>query len=191
MLRVNYPLHITYNDTTYIPTSVLPKSITALLNGNGWKLLGKSFYVTTKPVQYHIAAPLQVSNINTNLLIAQMQEQIKDVVVRGVVHDTSSFTFDRRIQKKVVLKLDSTQISLENNFVVASLINLAPNVVIFDGAASAMKQLKDTIWVKIAAKRLRTNFDEEVRIDIPRSPLMKANTEKVFVSFEVAELLSN
>lgn len=189
-VQVKYPLRITYNDSAYTPLSTLPKEVTAQLTGNGWKLLRKSLSLGVSPVNYHLADPLRSNQLNANVLMMQMNEQIKDVRVNEVMPDTTLLAFDKLVSKNIVLKVNNAQIDPEKGFVVSSVVNLSPSNIIFTGAASAIKNLKDTIWVKIPRKKIKTNFDENLSIDYPHLVFVKANTDKVFVSFEVAELLS-
>ncbi|MEZ4904284.1 MAG: hypothetical protein R2822_22305 [Spirosomataceae bacterium] len=51
--------------------------------------------------------------------------------------------------------------------------------------------IADTILVSLSSQKIRGNFDEEVPIRYPQSPLLKVSAERVFVSFEVAEFLGN
>jgi len=190
VVQVKYPLNITYNDSIYIPTSHLPKNITAQISGNGWKLFRKSFSFAVTPVIIHLANPLQSNLLNTNYLTMQMNEQIKDVKINHILPDTNQISFERRLQKKCLLKVDSLKIDILPRFAISSLINITPNTVTFDGPVSLIKNIHDTIWVKIPAKGIRNNFDESLKIDYSHSSLIKASTEKAFVSFEVAELLS-
>ena len=190
VVQVKYPLQITYNDSVYIPIRPLPKNVMAQISGNGWTLLRKSLSLAVTPVVCHLPNPLNANLISTNYLAMQMNEQIKDVKINHILPDTNQIGFERRVQKKCLLKVDSMNVDIQPHFAISSLINLTPNTVIFDGPSSTVSKLRDTIWIKIPAKRIRNNFDESLNIDYPHSPLVKASTEKVFVSFEVAELLS-
>lgn len=190
-LRVHYPIHLTYNDSLYIPINPLPQSASAVISGSGWTLLRKSLSFTVTPVTYHLQNPLGVNSINTNTLTMIMNEQVKDVRVTNVVLDNNTLDFEERMVKTSVLKIDSLGINLSPKFVVSSIINLRPNTVTFDGPASLVNDLADTISVRVPAQKIRGNFDEEIPIRYPQSPLLKVSAERVFVSFEVAEFLGN
>jgi hypothetical protein len=45
------------------------------------------------------------------------------------------------------------------------------------------------ILVKVPTRRLQENYDDEVSLPLPKNALIKANKDRVTVSFEVAELL--
>lgn len=190
-LQVQYPIHLTYNDSLYIPITPLPKSVTATLTGNGWALLRKSLSFTVSPVQYPITNPLATRNLNPSVLTTLMHEQVKDVRLTNVMLDINSLDFEERMVKTTVLKADSAHLNLLPRFVVSSFINLRPSTVTFDGPTSLVSDIADTILVRVPAKKIRGNYDEELPIRYPQSPLLKASADRVFVSFEVAELLGN
>jgi hypothetical protein len=123
------------------------------------------------------------------MLSSVMSQQVRDVQIRNVAADTNMIDFDERQIKTCVLMADSTGIDLAPNFVISSLINLTPRTVTFDGPSLLVNDIADTIRVKVPAKKIRGNYDEELRIPYPQSMLVKPSVEKVFVSFEVAELL--
>ena len=188
-LKVNYPIKLTYNDSLYVPVAPLPKKVTAILNGTGWSLLRKSMAFTVTPVAYALTDPLRDRILNTASLAAIMTEQVKDVKISGIVADTVVLDFDRFMTKITVIRLDSAAINLEKRFVISSFINLNPRTVTFKGPALLVDNLPDTIVVKVPAKNIRGNYDEELPLKYPRLLVVKASAERVFVSFEVAELL--
>ena len=188
-LQVRYPINLTYNDSLYIPITPLPKSVSAMLTGSGWALLRKSLPFSVKPVDYPITNPLGITTLNTGTLASIMSEKVKDVQISHIVLDNTGVDFEERVVKTSVLKIDSLGIDLYPKFVVSSIINLRPNRVTFDGPASLVTDIPDTIMVRVPAKKIRGNYDEELPIRYPQSPLLKAGTERVFVSFEVAEFL--
>lgn len=190
-LRVHYPIHFTYNDSLYIPINPLPQTVNAVISGSGWTLLRKSLSFTVTPVTYHLQNPLGINAVSANTLSMIMNEQVKDVRVTNVVLDNNTLDFEERVVKTSVLKIDSLGINLSPKFVVSSIINLRPNTVTFDGPASLVNDLADTISVRVPAQKIRGNYDEEIPIRYPQSPLLKASAERVFVSFEVAEFFGN
>jgi hypothetical protein len=190
-LKVEYPIKITYDESLYIPTSPLPDKLNLTLSGRGWILLRKSFAFTVKPVVYHLANPLSSEQINQGVFTAQMSEQIVGVQVKNIENQFSLLRFDKRVIKTVRLRADSSDIAMDSHFVISSFINLNPNMVTFNGPAALIGQIKDSILIRIPAKQIRANYDEELPIGYPHSPLVKASSEKVFVSFEVAEIFKN
>ena len=187
--KINYPLSIKYNDSLYVATTPLPKQITVSLSSTGWNLLKDNLSLNVPPLVYEIANPLIVKRLDASFLMEILSAKLKNTKVNYVLTDTTTLNFERKLTKKILLKVDSIGIDLEKNFVVSSLINLSPSQIMIEGPESILKNYPDVLFVKIPAKNLATNFDDKVSIILPKQSSVKANIEKTLVSFEVAELL--
>lgn len=187
--KINYPLEIQYNDSLYVATSPLPKQIAVNLSSTGWDLLKGNFSFSISPLVYEISNPLSIKRLDNNYLMEALSSKLKNAKINYLVADTLSLSFERKLTKKISLKVDSLGINLQKNFVVASPINISPAQVIVEGPESVLNNYKDTFFIKVSAKNLATNFDEKVLINLPKNNYVKANAEKTLVSFEVAELL--
>jgi YbbR domain-containing protein len=69
------------------------------------------------------------------------------------------------------------------------LINVNPRTITLTGPESVLDEMGNTILVKVPTRRLQENYDDEVALPLPKNALIKANKDRVTVSFEVAELL--
>ena len=187
--KINYPLSIKYNDSLYVATTPLPKQITVSLSSTGWNLLKDNLSLNVPPLVYEIANPLIVKRLDASFLMEILSAKLKNSKVNYVLTDTTTLNFERKLTKKILLKVDSIGIDLEKNFVVSSLINVSPSQIMIEGPESILKNYPDVLFVKIPAKNLATNFDDKVSIILPKQSSVKANIEKTLVSFEVAELL--
>lgn len=190
-LNVNYPVKFQYNDSLFIPTTVLPRTVRVNVSGDGWGLLRLSWLpFRTNPVQYPVNNPMQAAIINTSAMTAALADQVKSLKVNYVVADTLEMGFDRRMTKSIRLIPDSTHINLLPRFVVSSFINMTPSTLVVEGPARLLRGFADTLVVRIPGRRIADNYDEELPLNAYKHPLVKRSHEKVFVSFEVAELLS-
>jgi hypothetical protein len=190
-VNVEYPIQFRFDDAQYIATTALPRTVRVNVSGDGWNLLRLSWLpFRTEPVSYDVRNPMQASIINTSAMTAALAEQIKSLRVNYVVADTLEMGFDRRITKTIRLIPDSSHIDLLPRYVVSSLINLTPATITVQGPARLLRGFSDTMLVKIPGKRIADNYDEELPLTAFRHPLVQRSSDKVFVSFEVAELLS-
>jgi hypothetical protein len=187
--KVAYPLEIKYDDSLYIPTSVLPKKINVNLSSTGWNLLRDNLPFRVEPLVYEIANPLIIKTLSLVSLKNLLVSQLKYAKVNDIETELLLLSFERKITKIVVLKIDSLGVDLQKNFVVSSPINVSPATMTLEGAESILKNYKDTLFLTIPAKKLAVNFDEKINIDLPKHPFVKASIEKTMVSFEIAELL--
>ncbi|MFC5409635.1 hypothetical protein ACFPMF_09970 [Larkinella bovis] len=189
-VNVQYPIEFVYDQKQFVPTSPLPKTVTVSITGNGWKLFRQSWLpFRSSPIRYPIAHPLKTKFINTASLATSLTDHAKDVRVNFVAGDTLELNFDRLAAQEVPVVVDSAGIDLAEQMVVSSLINVSPRTIRFEGPARLLRGVPDTIHVKIPARRLALSYDEELRLPIPRHPLLRASADQVAVSFEVAELL--
>lgn len=192
-LNVNYPVQFIYNDSLYMPTSALPKTVMVNVSGSGWNLLGHSWLPFRTPsVDYVVRNPLRESVINTSAMTASLGERTKNLRVNYIVADTLELGFEPRMVRTVQLMPDSVQISraLAPRFVVASLINIRPRTITVEGPRRLIQGISDTLLIKIPGKRIADNYDEEIQINNFRHPKLRVSASRVSVSFEVGELLS-
>ncbi|MBD2702989.1 hypothetical protein IC229_20250 [Spirosoma sp. BT702] len=190
-LNVEYPIRFVYNDSLYIPTSPLPRTVRVNVSSDGWGLLRHSWLpFRVDPINYVVDHPLQTTAINTASLAAAITEYVKKLHVNHVIADTMEISFDRRLTKTIQLRADSLHINLAPRYVVSSVINLTPRTIQIEGPAKLVRGLPDTILVKIPRKRIVDNYDEELPLISLRHPLLHASADRVAVSFEVGELLS-
>ncbi|MDB5241891.1 MAG: hypothetical protein JWP57_2516 [Spirosoma sp.] len=190
-LNVEYPVHFVYNDSLYVPTTPLPRTVTVNVSSDGWGLLRHSWLpFRVEPVDYAVKDPIRASVINTSSLAAAVAEQVKKLQVNYVVADTLELGFDRRMTKTIRLMVDSLHINLAPRYLVSSQINVTPRTIEVTGPDRLVRGLPDTLMIKIFRKRIVDNYDEEILLNQFKHPLLQVSTDRVIVSFEVGELLS-
>ena len=187
--KMSFPLQFSYNDSLYIPIQPLPEKISVNVSGSGWSLLKKAFTSNATPIKYSVSKPLKTRYMNTGSLTDSLSDYIKDVKVNYVVADRFELEFDRKISKQFTIKVDSANIDLLDRYVISSLINVNPRTITLEGPETVLAEMNPVIYVKIPTKRLQENYDDEVKLPIPQNALIKANKERVAISFEVSELL--
>ena len=190
-LNVEYPVRFVYNDSLFVPTIPLPRTVTVNVSSDGWGLLRHSWLpFRVDPIDYLVKDPIRASIINTAALTAALAEQVKKLRVNYVVADTLEMSFDRRTTKTIRLVPDSLHINLAPRYMVSSQINLTPRTIQITGPDRLVRGLSDTLLVKISRKRIADNYDEDIILNQFRHPLLRVSTDRVAVSFEVGELLS-
>lgn len=190
-VNVDYPIHFVYNDSLYVPTSPLPRTVTVNVSSDGWGLLRHAWQpLRGEPVNYVVSNPLHASVINTSSLTSALAEHVKRLQVNYVVVDTLDMQFDQRMTKTIRLAVDSTHIDLVSPYVISSVINVTPRTIEVEGPAQLVRGLPDTALIRIKRKRIAGNYDEELPLNQFRHPLLRSSANKVDISFEVGELLS-
>ena len=97
-LRLDYPIHFSYNENLYVPVKPLPQTVSVNVSGDGWNLLRKSWLTfAERPVEYSISNPLRANTISSTSLTAQIAEHFPDVKVNYVVSDTSTWILNGKL----------------------------------------------------------------------------------------------
>lgn len=187
--KIQYPLIVKFNDSLYISTKPLPTQLDVSMSSTGWDLLKYRLFSNVTPLVYEINNPLKISRLDNVSLLESLTNLLQRPKLNYIVADTTTLHFERKQKKTFKLKVDSLSIDLQKNFVVSSLINISPAEITLEGPESVLKKCDDTIYLKVPAKRLGTNFDNKITIPLPQNAFIKSNAEKAWVSFEVAELL--
>lgn len=191
-MNVDYPVHFVYNDSLFIPTEPLPKTVRVNVSSNGWGLLRHTWFpFQVDPVTYIVKDPMRTSAINLSTLTAALSDHSKKLRVNYVSGDRIDLAFDRRATKTIRLTADSLHIDLAPRFVITSVINLTPHSINISGPRKLVSGLPDTLLVRVPRRHIMDNYDEELPLNQLRHPLLRTNSSRVAVSFEVGELLSS
>ncbi|GAB3896584.1 hypothetical protein GCM10028825_42620 [Spirosoma agri] len=190
-INVEYPIRFVYNDSLFVPTKPLPRTVLVNVSGDGWGLLRHSWLpFRVDPIDYNVPNPLRASIINTSSLTAAFAEHIKKLHVNYVIADTVEMGFDRRMTKTIRLIPDSLHIDLAPRYIVSSVINMTPHTIVVEGPERLVRGISDTLSVSIPGKRIVDNYDNEVPLNHFHHPFLRVSADRVTVSFEVGELLS-
>ena len=95
---------------------------------------------------------------------------------------------EKKITKKVRLLIDSAGIDLDEDYYIVSPVVSGLDSAELSGPRSFIESYPDTAWVRIADRRMDSNFDKEIEIDVGNE-LVSLNPEKVRVSFDVEEFV--
>ncbi|MCE7058930.1 hypothetical protein [Dyadobacter sp. CY343] len=190
-IKLNYPLEIEYDNSSYVPMQPLPRRISVNVSGDGWSLLQKSWLnFNANPVVYKVLNPNEASFINSTTLTDQVTELFPNLHVNYVVADTFELSFEPKIRKIIPIRIDSVGIDIKPGYVISSVINVSPSLISVDGPVSLVKTYPDTIRISVPTPKIQGNYDESLPIPLPVSPLVDVSHRDVFVSFEVAQFLN-
>src|SRR5215217_1753071 len=139
-IKLNYPLEIEYDNSSYVPMQPLPRRISVNVSGDGWTLLQKSWLnFNANPVVYKVLNPNEASFINSTTLTDQVTELFPDLHVNYVVADTFELSFEPKIRKIIPIRIDSASINIKPGYVISSIINVSPSLISVDGPVSLVK----------------------------------------------------
>ncbi|MCA6078663.1 hypothetical protein [Fulvivirga sedimenti] len=183
---IRYPLEFLYDQSTYVSVEELPEDVLINVNSIGWNLLKNSLGIKVSPLQIPIDNPVDTRKIAANTLPALISEQLNDFQLNYVLTDTLHLHIDRKLRNTVYLKVDTSRIVLAENTRIRSKVNITPDSVVLEGAASMIQALNDTIVINLDSDQINSDFDEIVGIDLPPG-VAALNTNAVRISFQITE----
>ena len=182
------PLKIVYNDRVFLPSKPFPKKIQVELGGNGWHLVRNSNFLLPKLIYLNIKHPNIHSRIDTSSIRNYLESHFSNVNVKQISLDQSEIPFDRKSHKSIFLKVDESSITIKNEYVRDSIIDIQPNRILVTGSIKVLSALPDTLFVIIPFKYLDKNFNEKIRLSyFLDNPNIKSSHEKVLVKFKVKQ----
>ncbi|MGV3585503.1 MAG: hypothetical protein ACO1OF_00755 [Adhaeribacter sp.] len=187
-IRTSYPIHFVYDEAKLIPLKPLPEQVEINVSGKGWKLLRKSLMLDVRPAEIMVFSLPRQPYLTGSALRPSISGVLDGLQLNFVLTDTIHFKFDRRIQRHLPLAIDSTNIKIANNVVIASPIVFNPDSVTFDGPASIVNTFPSPFPVKLPITNIDRSFKRFVPLAYSNTALVKANVPEVEVSFAVSPL---
>lgn len=186
---IKVPVEFQYSKNNILPLSSLPKTIDVLVIGSGWELARTKINWDRKPVLIPVKNPLETSWLIPMGWSRKVREVIPGVQVEAVLSDTIFCRFDRIEIKKVGLYVDLKDIQLKPGFQISSPVVINPRFIEFKGAAALIKNLPETLPVKIDARNINQSFDQNIKLDFseeyPENELLTHELEIVNIQFSV------
>ena len=185
---IKYPVVFDFDHDKFIVTSELPDKVQINVSGVGWAIFRRGFLRNTEPIYLKIENPERNNKVSGSNLFSSISEWLSDLELNYVLDDTLYLSVEKKITKKVRLLIDSAGFNLEEDYYIVSPVVSSLDSVELSGPRSFIENYSDTVWVRIADRRMDSNFDKEIEIDVGNE-LAVINPEKVRVSFDVEEFV--
>jgi len=186
---LQYPLEFIYDKENYIAVDPVPEDIQINVSGLGWNLFRNSLGIKVSPLEVRLEDPTEVKKIVAASVPGLISDQLDELQLNYVLTDTLFVNIDYRIAKKFKLVMDSTNISLEQNYRIINPIRFTPDSVELQGPSGIIRNMPDSILVSVPQKEIDENFNEDVSINLPNGRLIRRNPPTVNVVFAVEEFL--
>ena len=183
--QIDYPITFTYRtDSTYL-LSQLPESITLQVNGGGWNLVRKTLLVNAQPMEITLEEPTTTKYITGQSLAEEIERVLGDVRLEYIVTDTLYIDIDSMLEKQAVVALDSTQISLEEDYWLTSPVAISPRIVTLRGPTSVISQAADTLTISLPDQEIDENYEATVPLSYVNT-MVEVLPKEANVQFSVA-----
>lgn len=180
---IKYPIKIVYDGNKYIPLVKLPVYVSVNATGYGWDFLRKTISVKQDPVLLKPANLPSQKHLTSDELHHAFSRQLKTIKVNFFDTDTLSFNFDVVVNKKIFIKVDSSQCILVNPSIPFT-FKVVPAEINLKGSRNVLSQVPDTIHIKLAQKELELGYSEVFEIPGLNHPFYKSDATEVELTLE-------
>ena len=187
---ITYPISFEFDREEYIVINELPDEVYLNLQGIGWNLFRKSLGIKVTPLRIYLDNPSEVKTIPGTSIPAFISDQLDEFQLNYVLTDSLLINIDRRISRTFKIKIDSVDISLEEDHIISSPIRYHPDSVLLVGPAGILNNLGDTIILTLPENSIDDDYNEEVPIIFNRNELIRKSPESINVVFSVEEIIS-
>jgi len=185
---INYPVEFSYDRDLFIATIPVPEEIQINVSGGGWNLIRRYGFFNTRPIIINLDNPDERKQISGNSLRATLSDQLPEFKLNFVVTDTVYLSITNRIKKKFPIKVDSSGISMADDYRIISTIAVAIDSVEIDGPDEYVNAIPDSIVIKPLNDDIDDDFNEEISINL-QNPLLIVTPSEINVSFLVARFV--
>jgi len=182
---VSYPINFEFDEDSVVVIDPLPEVVKVDVSSGGWNLLRRTLWFSVTPLKVELDNPTDIRFLTRSTLLRVVQDQLRGLAVNYLLTDTLFINIERKVQKKVDIKVDSINISLSNNYRIVSPLLIDPPYVILVGPETIIGSLQDEYFVMVDNNRISGDISEEVDIPLRFEDIMKAYPSSITVSFEV------
>ncbi|MGL1886516.1 MAG: hypothetical protein OCD76_08375 [Reichenbachiella sp.] len=185
--RLDYPIEYIFERDSVVVVSPLQKNVKIIVSSGGWNLLRKTLRINATPIQAPLANPTEIKYLTRSSLIPLISDQLDGLKLTYLVTDTLFFNIEKKITKKLPVRVDSLNAPLRENHRITSPVSLSTDSVVFTGPKTIMEKLDGFVNINFKDKRISANYNEDLQYDI--DGLVKASPKEINVKFEVAQFL--
>ena len=185
-----YPINFNYdNKDELIEVISPPNSIEISINGTGWNLLRNLLKLNITEVEYNINKPSQTKFILSNSLLPYIAQSLENVNLNFVVTDSIFLNIEKKINKELKVLIDTSKISIADNFQRVSDFVLSHDKIYVEGPQSIINSLPNTYLINTReTSNLSSDFNEDFTVEIIHQNL-SINPEKINLSFNIEEFV--
>ncbi|WP_085518891.1 YbbR-like domain-containing protein [Marivirga sericea] len=187
--RISYPIKFTFPDSSLVVVNELPKKVSINVSGGGWNLLRKTFWFTITPVEVPLEDPVKQKYILGNSLYTLIADQMTEIQLNYVENDTLRIAIDSIRTATAKISVDSSSISLEENYRLVSSIKKSHDSATFTGPERFIKEVPREVFIELDDDKISSNYSGEVYLPTFGSSLVNRSPVEVQISFEVAKFI--
>jgi hypothetical protein len=183
--RISYPIEFVYDADSLVAVKPLSKNVDLDVSGGGWDLLREGYLFGADPIQIELDNPATVRFLTRATILPILTDRLSQFKINYLFTDTLFVDIDRRVSKKVNLKVDSLSISMDEDYRIVSPIILSPDTAIIYGPTSYIDTLKKSYTIKLEASSIDKGFDRFVKLGLLEAHEIKSDPSTINLKFQV------
>jgi len=182
---ISYPIEFVFNIDSTVVMNPLPTTIKIDVSSGGWNLFRRTLIFSIDPIQVELDNPSEVNFLTQSFLSPIVEDQLKGLTINYIVTDTLFLSIERKITKRMILKVDSLSLPLEEDYQLISNITIQPDHVVLIGPESIINSFETDFYITLDENNIDEDFDGRVEVPIVFEDLIQSDPSEVNVSFEV------
>ena len=182
---ISYPIEFVFNIDSTVVMNPLPTTIKIDVSSGGWNLFRRTLIFSIDPIQVELDNPSEVNFLTQSFLSPIVEDQLKGLTINYIVTDTLFLSIERKITKRMRLKVDSLSLPLEEDHQLISNITIQPDHVVLIGPESIINSFETDFYITLNENNIDEDFDGRVEVPIVFEDLIQSDPSEVNVSFEV------
>ena len=182
---ISYPIEFVFNIDSTVVMNPLPTTIKIDVSSGGWNLFRRTLIFSIDPIKVELDNPSEVNFLTQSFLSPIVEDQLKGLTINYIVTDTLFLSIERKITKRMRLKVDSLSLPLEEDHQLISNITIQPDHVVLIGPESIINSFETNFYITLDENNIDEDFDGRVEVPIVFEDLIQSDPGEVNVSFEV------
>ena len=182
---ISYPIEFVFNIDSTVVMNPLPTTIKIDVSSGGWNLFRRTLIFSIDPIKVELDNPSEVNFLTQSFLSPIVEDQLKGLTINYIVTDTLFLSIERKITKRMRLKVDSLSLPLEEDHQLISNITIQPDHVVLIGPESIINSFETDFYITLDENNIDEDFNGRVEVPIVFEDLIQSDPSEVNVSFEV------
>ena len=182
---ISYPIEFVFNRDSTVVMNPLPTVIKIVVSSGGWNLFRRTLIFGVDPLKVELDNPSEVNFLTQSFLSPIVEDQLEGLKINYIVTDTLFLNIERKITKRMRLKVDSLNLSLEKDYQLISSIDIRPDHMMLIGPESIINSFETDFDITPDDNEIDEDFDSRVEVPIVFKDLIQSEPNEVNVSFEV------
>lgn len=183
--RIKHPLDFVFDQDSLVLMKPLAEYVELDVTGGGWDLFRQGFWFNADPIIIEPDNPVSINFLTRPTIFPIVTDKLNQFQINFLYTDTLYIDIERKVSKQILLKVDSSAISLDNNYRITSPIQISPDTVEVVGPTSFIDSLTSNWVLPISFQEIDKSFDRFVPLVLPEGFSISSAPSTVNVKFEV------